>query len=391
MVLNIKYSVLPQQGSTVNSARSTTTVDSEGDRASRATASRASKFSHSVFQPTSARTETTVDNDDVGFEDFDFNFEPKLSPREDNNHGDYSGKTLVKSQANGQQAAYGGAKGGKTFSKGPAFEFEQVVDPVIPQTLRLPQTMVTTASHDDTEPRSSIYGDNELFVDSESASMQKATKLNSIANNMTSQALSPGTKTSFLGMENSYQNIKHKTPVNQVKESTQCGAPPMGRNLAEEQSRQRSMAATKIQCWYRRHQGRRRASSAAMKRLLQSKRQEKREEMNREQELDRRSEDDRKRMREDKARKARQEAISVSTACLVFKLQVYTLRGVISQIRSTVICLKTCDITASFSESSLIIEQKLFLKTCVYFLSKRNQSVTNLLDLFSRGADCIIS
>ena len=287
----------------MDSARSTSTVDANSEHGSRAAISHTSKFSHSVFQPTSARTSSTatLENEENDFDfndDFDFNLDPpKLS------QSSSGGRTL--SKANSAKP-----KGDRTFGKGAMFEFEQVVDPVVPHTLHLSQSTVPTPL-DDVEPRSSIYGDNELFVNSDSSSMQKATKLNSIANNMTSQALSPGTKTPFLGMENSYQNIKHKTPVNQVKESGQCIAPPIGRNLAEEQSRQRAMAATKIQNWFRRHQKRRKASRAAMKRLLDNKRQEKRGERSRELEMDRR-EDDRKRIREEKARKARQEAISVS-------------------------------------------------------------------------------
>ncbi len=50
----------------------------------------------------------------------------------------------------------------------------------------------------------------------------KSQKLNSLANNMTSQAMSPGTKTSLLDLENAFQNLKHKMPVNQVQCKDKC-------------------------------------------------------------------------------------------------------------------------------------------------------------------------
>lgn len=150
----------------------------------------------------------------------------------------------------------------------------------------------------DNQPRSSPYlsEDGEL-LNSQCPSLGKFThkshSLNSIANNMTSQAMSPQAKASLSSIENSYRNIKPKTPVNQVrKESNQmelqslvladsspiaAAAAPQAKTNSKENSSQQIQinAANKIQRWYRRHYVRKKAGEAAMKRLLNQKRHEK--------------------------------------------------------------------------------------------------------------------
>ena len=142
--------------------------------------------------------------------------------------------------------------------------------------------------------------------------------LNSIANNMTSLAMSPGTKASFLGLENSYQNLKPKTPINQVKKGV------------SHDDRVCHQAAVCIQRWYRRC----RAASAALeedglKRMLAAKRRDLEEKRDREREQERereRKERDRAASREEKARQARQRAIEVR---VVIRLRAIEVRVVI--------------------------------------------------------------
>ena len=116
-------------------------------------------------------------------------------------------------------------------------------------------------------------------------------------------------------MENSYQNIKHKTPVNQVKQSAKNTQPQaqaqVGRNIAENYIKTCNMAATKIQRWFRRHRTRSMSGEAAIRRMLESKKQEKEEEMRRERQLGEEEVEDRQRSREERARQARQDAIQV--------------------------------------------------------------------------------
>lgn len=139
--------------------------------------------------------------------------------------------------------------------------------------------------------------------------------LNSITNNMTLQAMSPKAKASLSSMENSYQNIKPKTPVNQVN---QGAATPVGRNLAENYIQTVNTAASKIQHWYRRHKKRLRASEAALKRLLENKYQERQgnnatynDLLRPVAEMEANKAKERKMVREEKAREARQQAIRV--------------------------------------------------------------------------------
>lgn len=162
---------------------------------------------------------------------------------------------------------------------------------------------------------------------------RKSHSLNSIANNMTSQAMSPQAKASLSSIENSYRNIKPKTPVNQVKKESnqmelQSSAPAdsIGATATLPQSKTNSKgnsgqqiqvnAANKIQRWYRRHYVRKKAGEAAMKRLLSQKRQEKLvlqqtelEQMQQEKKEMEQKQMDKKLMKEIKAKETRQEAI----------------------------------------------------------------------------------
>lgn len=152
-----------------------------------------------------------------------------------------------------------------------------------------------------------------------------------IANNMVMKGKSP--RTSFTSIENSYQNIKHKMPVNQVNDrQINSGAnnshSSVGRNIAEDYIQTLNSAATKIQRWFRKHRqdsspgsensARQRAGAAALKRLMHQKRQEVQESHNKldlsllsEEEAAKIKAEDRKKSREEKARQARLQAIQV--------------------------------------------------------------------------------
>ena len=129
----------------------------------------------------------------------------------------------------------------------------------------------------------------------------------SIANNMTSQAMSPSTKTPLLDLETSYQNIKHKMPVN-------LQAPYPNKKKQFDMKRQQ-MAAIQIQRWYRRHCVRNRAGNAALKRLLENTKRDHEEGAMGYLQSGERSVEDRKKIREEKAKRARQQAIQVSVRC----------------------------------------------------------------------------
>lgn len=152
-----------------------------------------------------------------------------------------------------------------------------------------------------------------------------------IANNMVMKGKSP--RTSFTSIENSYQNIKHKMPVNQVNDrQIIAGAnnshSSVGRNIAEDYIQTLNSAATKIQRWYRKHRqdsspgsensARQRAGTAALKRLMQQKRQEVQESHSKldlsllsEEEAAKMKAEERKKTREERARQARLQAIQV--------------------------------------------------------------------------------
>ena len=149
----------------------------------------------------------------------------------------------------------------------------------------------------------------------------------SIANNMTLQGRAPSVKVGLSDLENSYQNIKHKTPVNQTRKvSTSQTKGGLNRNndsnssnsLAEDYIKSLNMAATKIQHWFRRHNRRRKMGKAAIQRLLHQKKQTFEEQRVREsqndfmaKEMEERKQEERKRIREDRAKYARQQAIQV--------------------------------------------------------------------------------
>ena len=105
--------------------------------------------------------------------------------------------------------------------------------------------------------RNLSHGENDLSLTSPNDILtEKAMKLNSIANNMTSQGMS-GAKIKT-PLENSVQNIKHKTPVNQVNDSVRGGAGGIKRQdsrsnkaVAEDLAKRREMAATIIQRRFR--------------------------------------------------------------------------------------------------------------------------------------------
>lgn len=157
---------------------------------------------------------------------------------------------------------------------------------------------------------------NQLVKDA----VPKTSNYSGIANNMVVTGKPQQVKASLSSIENSYQNIKHKTPVNEVKKQEM--SQQIGRNIAEDFIKTLNIAATKIQRWYRRHKSRHRkneatvkAGEAALKRLLQQKKQDHEEhkkldlEFLNEDESERRSAEDRKKLREEKARQARQQAI----------------------------------------------------------------------------------
>ena len=132
-----------------------------------------------------------------------------------------------------------------------------------------------------------------------------------IANNMKTQAMSPSTKTPLSDLENSYQNIKHKMPVNQHVNQTHLNT---NHPRAVSDKKREHMAACRIQRWYRRHHVRTQAGNAALKRLLERTKAEHEDDETGiaylQASVDKTT-DDRKRIREEKARKARQQAIQV--------------------------------------------------------------------------------
>ena len=258
-------------------------MESESGQYSQA-ASKGSKFSHSVFQPTSARSTSTVDDGEMD-NNLNTNWETKASPKEEmkyNVNNAHDDALLQQKQRSGSNENVYGLKHRDNSREDLSQSWNR---------------------------NYSAAGDANDFLNSQPNLSQKATKLNSIANNMTSQAFSPGTKASLLGMENSYQNIKHKTPVNQVRQSPQ---PLVGRNIAEDYIKTCNMAATKIQRWFRRNLQRKKTSEAAMRRLLDSKRQEMEQQRNSMSLDDCDPELARKKAREEKARFARLDAIAVS-------------------------------------------------------------------------------
>mgnify|MGYP000119659916 CR=1 FL=1 len=141
-----------------------------------------------------------------------------------------------------------------------------------------------------------------------------------IANNKTLQGMSKGVKVGLSNLENSYQNIKHKTPINQTRKSQSVGNSKSGAKytMVEDHIKKVNFSATVIQRWFRRHITRKKAGQAAIQRLLQHKKQTFEEKRLREsqndffaKELEERKQEERKRTREEKAKMARQDAIKV--------------------------------------------------------------------------------
>ncbi|XP_071128289.1 centrosomal protein of 131 kDa-like [Mytilus edulis] len=157
----------------------------------------------------------------------------------------------------------------------------------------------------------------------------KASNFSGIANNMVVTSKPQQVKASLSNIENSYQNIKHKTPVNEVKKQDvsqqlkkQDTSQQIGRNIAEDFIKTLNNAATKIQRCYREHKAQQlrneatvKAGEAALKRLLQQKKQDHVDhkildlDFLSEDESEKKSVEDRKKLREEKARQARQQAI----------------------------------------------------------------------------------
>ena len=148
--------------------------------------------------------------------------------------------------------------------------------------------------------------------------------VNGIANNMVTNVKTPRAKASFSTMENSYQNIKHKTPVNQVKEEQ--ANQRSHKQTSVEYANEKESAAIKIQQWYRsrklkhsRSEAARKAGEAAIRRILQQKKTEVEEHKQldldflNDEENEKQKAEDRKQQRDAKAKHARQQAIRVST------------------------------------------------------------------------------
>ncbi|XP_071105625.1 centrosomal protein of 131 kDa-like [Haliotis cracherodii] len=158
---------------------------------------------------------------------------------------------------------------------------------------------------------SSSTDDPEVLNSQRSNRSTSRKNMNSIVNNMTAQGHSTKTRPSLSSMENSYQNIKPKAPVNQVRKAA---SNQVGMNVAEDYIQTLNTAALKIQRWFRRHYKRKMVSEAAMRRLFDQKRQEHAELRQQElamstQESDEQRADERKKQREEKARQARLQAI----------------------------------------------------------------------------------
>lgn len=153
---------------------------------------------------------------------------------------------------------------------------------------------------------------------SNSSSKARTASQSAIANNMTLQGMSKGVKVGLSDLENSYQNIKHKSPVNQTRKSQSLSSNALANTLVEDHIKKVNFAATVIQRWFRRHNTRKKAGEAAIQRLLQTKKQMFEEQRLREsqndffaKEMEERKQEEKKRNREEKAKIARQEAIKV--------------------------------------------------------------------------------
>lgn len=162
---------------------------------------------------------------------------------------------------------------------------------------------------------------NDLLLSDRNDAVPKASNFSGIANNMVVTSKPQQVKAPLSNIENSYQNIKHKTPVNEVKKQETS---QVGRNIAEDFIKTLNNAATTIQRWYRREKIRHKrsdatvkAGEAALKRLLQQKKQDHEDHRSldldflKDDESERKTVEERKKVREEKARQARQLAIQV--------------------------------------------------------------------------------
>ena len=165
----------------------------------------AQQFQHSIFQPLSARTSSTIDDDYENQNFLSLNDPARTSPHHD---------SLLHPNDNNQTSNNNH------------------------------NTVLQTASSDILNSQRVVPPGSQ--VDRRAASP----RLNSITNNMTSQGKSPGVKTALIDIQNSYQNIKHKTPVNQVRKLSSSLAAET--NLSDDYMKTVHMAASKIQRWYRR-------------------------------------------------------------------------------------------------------------------------------------------
>ena len=302
---------------------------SVSDARSNASKSSASRYTHSIFQPTSARSNSTMADDEQRDDIDEFNeLMSKINQSEQDlelasvtsglashrvNGADATSGAVGKSSSSSDTAAIGG--GGK----------------LSPRVAALDQVMNTINGR----PRNASYGENDLNMTSDEAVTGKATKLNGIANNMTPQARVSTVKNP---LENSVQNIRHKAPVNQVNSrsrnvnSNVIGATGFSRQssrtsnpdtaldrqrISLNAAKHREMSAIKIQRFFRRHRMRKKSGEAALKRMLEAKRQEREshsvlDPMTSEVNKDA----DRKKIREEKARQARLQAIQVCDALL---------------------------------------------------------------------------
>ncbi|KAI8797479.1 centrosomal protein of 131 kDa [Biomphalaria glabrata] len=197
-----------------------------------------------------------------------------------------------------------------------------------------------TPRSDNNHDSARLLSNNPAAADSCRTNEQGASIL---ANNVSRLGQQPKIKASLSSIENSYQNIKHKTPVNQVnsggsffkKSGLHTLSAPMNSSLPLKQTYPSSspitvsaagkvedylsklnLAASKIQKWYSRHRTRRAAAEAALKRLLGQKKQEQELKLQKEtanslmfSEGEGRKGVDKKKAKEEKAKEARQQAI----------------------------------------------------------------------------------
>lgn len=222
-----------------------------------------SQFTHSVFQPVSARTVSTVDD-------------LELSDNEN------APSTRSKADLSAKNTNYDALYSSGRFS-----------------------TLATEARDADAQNQN-LKSDRNPTSTQDTASSAPKFQTNGVANNMTSQALLSGNKAPLRSMENAYQNIKHKTPVNQVRQKTTT-------NLAEDYIKTCNMSAIKIQRCFRRWRAKRRNAEDTVQRLLESKRQERELAMANDKGKELSRDAERKKVREEKARQARQIAIQVKS------------------------------------------------------------------------------